>query len=81
MALKAQVQVSYGKNYYYFLDKDADRMNFENDMFLKRQQQIMQLELAEAVKEQRGITPDKVRILNIFYLFEIILCAPAAGSG
>ena len=38
-------------------------MNFENDMFLKRQQQIMQLELAEAVKEQRGITPDKVGYL------------------
>ena len=31
--------------------QDADRMNFENDMFLKRQQQIMQLELAEAAKE------------------------------
>ena len=54
-------------------------MNFENDMFLKRQQQIMQLELAEAVKEQRGITPDKVRILNIN--FKIILFAPAAGAG
>ena len=47
-------------DYYCFPVKDADRMNFENDMFLKRQQQIMQLELAEAVKEQRGITPDKV---------------------
>ena len=86
MALKAQVQFSeinvvLDENYYYFPDKDADRMNFENDMFLKRQQQIMQLELAEAVKEQRGITPDKVRILNIFYLFEIILFAPAAGAG
>ena len=71
MALKAQVHFSQGnvvqdENSYHFLDKDADRMNFENDMFLKRQQQIMQLELAEAVKEQRGITPDKVRILNIF---------------
>ena len=71
MALKAQVNFSQGnvvqdENSYHFLDKDADRMNFENDMFLKRQQQIMQLELAEAVKEQRGITPDKVRILNIF---------------
>ena len=66
MALKAQVKFSQGnvvqdENSYHFLDKDADRMNFENDMFLKRQQQIMQLELAEAVKEQRGITPDKVQ--------------------
>ena len=30
--------------------QDADRMNFENDQFLRRQQQIMQLELAEAAK-------------------------------
>ena len=44
MALKAQ---------------DADRMNFENDQFLQRQQQLMQAELAEAVKEQKSITPDR----------------------
>ena len=31
-------------------DNDDDRMNFENDQFLRRQQQIMQLELAEAAK-------------------------------
>ena len=31
--------------------QDADRMNFENDQFLRRQQQIMQLELAEANNE------------------------------
>ena len=31
-------------------DDGDDRMNFENDQFLRRQQQIMQLELAEAAK-------------------------------
>ena len=40
--------------------QDADRMNFENDMFLKRQQQIMQLELAEAAKEQKSVSPEKI---------------------
>ena len=36
--------------------QDADRMNFENDQFLRRQQQIMQLELAEAVKVRSSLT-------------------------
>ena len=40
--------------------KDADRMNFENDQFLQRQQQQMQLELAEAVKEQKSVSPEKL---------------------
>ena len=38
--------------------KDADRMNLENDMFIKKQQQIMQLELAEAAKDQKSVSPE-----------------------
>jgi len=44
MALKAQ---------------DAERMNFENDQFIQKQQQLMQIELAEAAKEQKSISPEK----------------------
>ena len=40
--------------------KDADRMNLENDMFVKRQQQQMQIELAEAAKDQKSVSPEKM---------------------
>jgi len=40
--------------------KDADRMNFENDQFLQKQQMQMQIELAEAAKEQKSISPEKM---------------------
>eukprot|EP00090_Calanus_glacialis_P004201 TRINITY_DN13109_c0_g1_i2.p1 TRINITY_DN13109_c0_g1~~TRINITY_DN13109_c0_g1_i2.p1 ORF type:complete len:551 (-),score=173.79 TRINITY_DN13109_c0_g1_i2:85-1737(-) len=40
--------------------KDADRMNFENDQFLQKQQQQMQIELAEAAKEQKSVSPEKL---------------------
>ena len=45
MALKAQ---------------DAERMNFENDQFIQKQQQLMQIELAEAAKEQKSVSPEKL---------------------
>ena len=39
-------------------------MNFENDQFLRRQQQIMQLELAEAAKvDQLSASQTKQKIL------------------
>ena len=40
--------------------KDADRMNFENDQFLQKQQMQMQIELAEAAKEQKSVSPEKM---------------------
>jgi len=39
--------------------QDAERMNFENDQFIQKQQQLMQIELAEAAKEQKSISPEK----------------------
>jgi autophagy-related protein 16 len=37
---------------------DVERMNFENEMFVAKQQQQMQLELAEAVKEGKSVSPE-----------------------
>ena len=39
---------------------DVERMNFENEMFVAKQQQQMQLELAEAVKEGKSVSPEMV---------------------
>ena len=39
---------------------DVERMNFENEMFVAKQQQQMQLELAEAVKEGKSVSPEAV---------------------
>ena len=33
-------------------------MNLENDLFMMKKQQIVQIELAEAAREQKGITPE-----------------------
>jgi hypothetical protein len=38
--------------------QDADRMNLENDLFAYKKQQIVQIELAEAAREQKSITPE-----------------------
>ncbi len=38
--------------------QDADRMNLENDLFMLKKQQIVQIELAEAAREQKGISPE-----------------------
>jgi len=43
-----------------FKAQDAERMNAENDVFMKKQQQIMQIELAEAAKEQKNLTPEQM---------------------
>ena len=32
-------------------------MNLENDLFMMKKQQIVQIELAEAAREQKGLTP------------------------
>jgi len=43
-----------------FKAQDAERMNAENDMFMKKQQQMVQIELAEAAKEQKAIHPEQL---------------------
>lgn len=43
-----------------FKAQDAERMNAENDMFMKKQQQMVQIELAEAAKEQKTINPEQM---------------------
>ena len=42
---------------------DVERMNFENERFVAKQQQQMQLELAEAVKEGKSVSPEKVKTI------------------
>merc|ERR550519_542108 len=37
---------------------DVERMNFENEMFVAKQQRQMQLELAEAVREGKSVSPE-----------------------
>jgi len=43
-----------------FKAEHAERMNAENDVFMKKQQQMVQIELAEAAKEQKNITPEQM---------------------
>jgi hypothetical protein len=38
--------------------QDADRMNLENDLFALKKQQTVQIELAEAAREQKSTTPE-----------------------
>ena len=35
-------------------------MNLENDLFAMKKQQIVQIELAEAAREQKSLSPEKV---------------------
>jgi len=53
--------------------KDADRMNFENDMFMQKQQQLMQIELAEAAKEQKSVSPEKMLVAG--FGMEQVVCS------
>jgi len=43
---------------------DVERMNFENERFVEKQQQQMQQELAEAVKEGKSVSPEMVARLG-----------------
>ena len=45
-----------------FKAEHAERMNAENDVFMKKQQQMVQIELAEAAKEQKNITPEQMYV-------------------
>ncbi|XP_012253468.2 autophagy-related protein 16-1 isoform X2 [Athalia rosae] len=42
--------------------KDADKMNEENDNFLKKRQAKMQKELEDAARDTRGISPDRTSL-------------------
>ncbi|GLV40304.1 Autophagy-related 16 [Carabus blaptoides fortunei] len=44
-----------------YKSKDADKMNEENENFLKKRQAKMQKELEEAAKDTRGLSPDTMK--------------------